>query len=704
MAEGVLNKDFGVKGRGRRPYIRRSLADRVVGVIAAGPPGWSLSDLGWRRLVRVAGMAALDGAAVLATLGLTLLAAGRPMFTTTASLGVFLVMFAVVATASFFLMGLYYRSWRFLNFSDCVLLVVSTLMALGIAWLGSLSAPQVRGQGLILLPIALQHWVMLTFVMGAMRMLRRGLWELVNRKRRRLAARDTDQLEKVLLIGPPHWARTVINVLRSDTVSTAVVVGVLLPDVRETMDRLSSVPVLGTHEAFGEAIHELESKNLRPDRVIAHDDGNLLSHRDMSRLIHSARELKLNVTRVRDSFAGLLQRGGKGLAEDPPIRELLGRSEFTLESEHITRQVMGRCILVTGAGGTIGGELCRQLAGFRPSRLVLLEHSEYALYAIEMALREQFPELDIRAELCSVRRREDVRRAFAEHRPSIVYHAAALKHVPIVEANPCAGVHTNIIGTRIVADAVCEYGARAMVQVSTDKAVNPVGLMGATKRVGELYSQALDLCGVDDPEAPRFMTVRFGNVLGSSGSIVPLFMRQLREGKPLTVTHPDIERYFMTVSEAVQLILQSSASALEQDSRRGTIFVLDMGDPVRIVDLARRMILLYGLEPDIDVPIRFVGLRAGEKLYEELFDNCEERVDSHNKGIFEASSKPIPLALITRAIDRLVEMVRDGDAEESRRITHLLANLPSSGGKLDFLPPRQFVGQSVTRLAVEGAR
>jgi len=228
--------------------------------------------------------------------------------------------------------------------------------------------------------------------------------------------------------------------------------------------------------------------------------------------------------------------------------------------------------------------------------------------------------------------------------------------------------------------------------------------MGATKRVGELYSQALDLCGVDDPEAPRFMTVRFGNVLGSSGSIVPLFMRQLREGKPLTVTHPDIERYFMTVSEAVQLILQSSASALEQDSRRGTIFVLDMGDPVRIVDLARRMILLYGLEPDIDVPIRFVGLRAGEKLYEELFDNCEERLDSHIKGIFEASSKPIPLALITRAIDRLVEMVRDGDAEESRRITHLLANLPSSGGKLDFLSPRQLVGQSAMRLAVEGAR
>lgn len=225
-----------------------------------------------------------------------------------------------------------------------------------------------------------------------------------------------------------------------------------------------------------------------------------------------------------------------------------------------------------------------------------------------------------------------------------------------------------------------------MVQVSTDKAVNPVGMMGATKRVGELYSQALDLCGVDDSEAPRFMTVRFGNVLGSSGSIVPLFMRQLREGKPLTVTHPDIERFFMTVREAVHLIVQSSSSALEQETERGTIFVLDMGKPVRIVDLAHRMILLYGLEPDVDVPIRFVGLRPGEKLYEELFDTCEERLASGIPGIFEARSRPIPLPMISRAIDRLDAAVRSGDHAEACRITHGLVNLPTTGGTIDFLP------------------
>jgi O-antigen biosynthesis protein WbqV len=319
---------------------------------------------------------------------------------------------------------------------------------------------------------------------------------------------------------------------------------------------------------------------------------------------------------------------------------------------------------------------------------VLVEHSEYHLYAIEMRLREQHPELDIQPELCNVREREEVRRVFEKHRPVIVYHAAALKHVPIVEANPCAGVHTNILGTRIVADAVCEFSAKAMVQISTDKAVNPVGMMGATKRVGELYSQALDMCGVDDPDAPRFMTVRFGNVLGSSGSIVPLFHRQLREGRALTVTHPDIERFFMTVREAVQLILQSSSSALGEDSRRGTVFVLDMGKAVRIVDLAYRMIRLYGLQPEIDVPIEFVGLRPGEKLYEELFDVCEDQLPSTIKGIFEAQSKPIPLPFITHSIDSLARAVELGDHREARRITHTLVKLPSGDSLLNSIANR----------------
>ena len=304
------------------------------------------------------------------------------------------------------------------------------------------------------------------------------------------------------------------------------------------------------------------------------------------------------------------------------------------------------------------------------------------MYSIERQVRDAFPELPLGISLCDVRDFGEIRRVFEREKPAIVYHAAAIKHVPIAEANPCAGAHTNIIGTKNVADAVCEFGARAMVQVSTDKAVNPVGIMGASKRVGELYAQSLDLCGVDDPDAPRFMTTRFGNVLGSSGSVVPLFKAQLLAGGPLTVTHPDITRFFMTVREAVQLILQSSSRALEDGTPRGRIMVLDMGEPVKITDLAKRMIRLHGLEPDVDIEIKFTGLRPGEKLYEELFDSCEEQQESSIPGIFEAQSHPIPLPLITRAIEQIAREIEKGNAGDVRRITYHLTTLPSSSPTL----------------------
>ena len=432
-------------------------------------------------------------------------------------------------------------------------------------------------------------------------------------------------------------------------------------------------------------LRRLEFEEKLPDHVIVCDDGTFLSNRDVTRIIHACRERGVEVCRIRDPWAQLLQHSSDPNGQRLPIEELLGRSEYKLDSQTVLRQIAGRSILVTGAGGTIGSELCRQIAQIRPGTLVLVDSSEYNLYQIEMSLRELYPDLNIVSEIASICDAPAINRVFATYRPSIVYHAAALKHVPIVEVNPCAGAMTNIIGTRIVSNAVCEYGARAMVQVSTDKAVNPIGLMGATKRVGELYCQALDMCGVDDTKAPRFMTVRFGNVLGSSGSIVPLFERQLREGRPLTVTHPDIERFFMTVREAVQLILQSSSSALETETQRGSIFVLDMGNPVRIVDLARRMITLYGLEPDEDVPIEFVGLRPGEKLYEELFDICEEQIESGIEGIFEARSRPIPLPFITMAINRIAELAVGGEDEGIVRLVHGLARYPAKGNHKDLL-------------------
>ena len=348
--------------------------------------------------------------------------------------------------------------------------------------------------------------------------------------------------------------------------------------------------------------------------------------------------------------------------------DLLGRPQAKLDDSIVLRALKGRRVMVTGAGGTIGSELVRQIAAIGPAELILLECGEFNLYSIELELRENFPHVPCTPLLCSIRQRRNVMAAFERHQPDYVFHAAALKHVPLVETNICAGALTNVLGTRNVADAAQKYGARAMIQISTDKAVNPVGIMGASKRLGELYCQALDLDGVGRPGAPRFMTVRFGNVLGSSGSLIPLFQRQLKRRAPLTVTHPDITRYFMTVHEAVQLVLHSMARAMECDVQRGRIIVLDMGEPVKIIDIARRMIRLSGLEPDRDVPIKIVGLRPGEKLYEELFDEREKRLPSSLPGVFEAEPAAVPVMVLRDAFDALSEAIMAHDEDKVRTL------------------------------------
>lgn len=650
-----------------------------------------------RRFLRFIALSALDCSAVLASYLITIsLIFSAELAGQFADLPT-LLMFGGIAAAVLLVSGLYKHSWRFFGFGHALFLVVVSFAATALAWVAILTLHD-KSPGAGFAAAALTQWLLTIAFMMGLRSLRRSIREGLRPKSvaKALSVKGAEEGQSIaLLVGSPQWALSVLDLIKAEEHPSFEVAGVLLPSVSDPIDRVGGAKVLGSHDMLVEVVLALEGKGRKPTIVIASDDGMHLSQREMARLTHRTKELGLELSRIRDCWSEILLRASPNHPQELDVKSLLGRNEYKTNEELIARQVEGNCVLTTGAGGTIGSELCWQLASFKPSRLVLVEHSEYNLYAIEMALRERYPDLDIRAEICNIRDAGEIRHVFATHRPSIVYHAAALKHVPIVENNPCSGVHTNVLGTKIVADAVCEFGARAMVQVSTDKAVNPVGMMGATKRVGELYSQALDMCGVDDVNAPRFMTVRFGNVLGSSGSILPLFKRQLEQGKPLTVTHPDIERFFMTVREAVQLILQSSSSALEQDSQRGTIFVLDMGKPVRIIDLAYRLISLYGLEPEVDVPIEFVGLRPGEKLFEELFDNCEEQVPSRLEGIFEARSQPIPLPFIKKSIERLERVVRDGDQEEAKRITHHLARIPNSGARFDL--PSSIRERSVLR-------
>jgi len=348
------------------------------------------------------------------------------------------------------------------------------------------------------------------------------------------------------------------------------------------------------------------------------------------------------IGRMRSIFKQLpkLFTRGKKPRAGVDIFQLLGREPICLDTPELQRFLAGKSILVTGAGGSIGSEICRQAMKFCPRRLVLVERTENALFEIDRELRERWIGADIRPCLADICDQERIASIFSEERPDVVFHCAAHKHVPLMEENPGEAVKNNVFGTRIVADAALEFNCHAFVMVSTDKAVNPTSVMGATKRCAELYVQSLNGGG-----ATRFVAVRFGNVIGSSGSVVPIFQKQIAAGGPVTVTHPEMKRYFMTIPEASQLVMQAGAIG-----RGGEIFILDMGEPVKILDLATQMIQRSGLKVDEDIQIKFTGIRPGEKLYEELSAHNEQtRPTSHEKirvwQLPTATSKQVELML-----------------------------------------------------------
>jgi FlaA1/EpsC-like NDP-sugar epimerase len=338
------------------------------------------------------------------------------------------------------------------------------------------------------------------------------------------------------------------------------------------------------------------------------------------------------------------------------IEDLLGRDPVTLDTEALRDFIRGRAVLVTGAGGSIGSELCKQIARFGPKTLVLLEQAENNLFEIHRALLRDFADITVVpyvADICDSRRVESV---FEAERPQVVFHAAAHKHVPMMESNPGEAIKNNVFGTRKVADISHRFGVEKFVMVSTDKAVNPTSVMGVSKRTAEIYVQALS-----QRSKTHFITVRFGNVLGSAGSVIPIFKQQIAAGGPVTVTHPEMRRYFMTIPEACQLILQAGTMG-----RGGEIFILDMGEPVKIVDLARDLIRLSGFTPDEDIEITFSGVRPGEKLFEELTFDVENAAKTRHPKIFVGTFRPYPWDQVERGLERL-HALTDGAAPERIR-------------------------------------
>lgn len=337
------------------------------------------------------------------------------------------------------------------------------------------------------------------------------------------------------------------------------------------------------------------------------------------------------------------------------IEDLLGRDEIKINLERIHKDVSGKTIMVTGAAGSIGSELCRQLASMDIKKLVLYDNAETPMHNLRLELEKKFPDLNFVPVIGDVRQKARLDYAFRKWRPQIVFHAAAYKHVPLMEDNPCEAMLVNAVGSRQVADKCIEYDVEKMVMISTDKAVNPTNIMGCTKRLAEIYVQSLGLAvaGGTHPGKTRFVTTRFGNVLGSNGSVIPRFREQIMNGGPVTVTHPEINRFFMTIPEACRLVME--AACLGEGNR---IFVFDMGESVRIVDLARRMIELAGFKPDVDIKIEFTGLRPGEKLYEEVLATTENTESTSHERIRVAKVREYKYDEAVVALDRLEELSR----------------------------------------------
>ena len=350
------------------------------------------------------------------------------------------------------------------------------------------------------------------------------------------------------------------------------------------------------------------------------------------------------------------------------IEDLLQRPQQALNNDKVDSMTNDQKILISGAGGTIGSEIVRQIINLNPKAICVLDNNEFALYKIQTEINEKYPDLEKNIVIGDIRNIDSINRIFQNFKPDIVFHAAALKHVPLVEQNPTEAILTNIIGTKNIANASKNFSCKVMVLISSDKAVYPSSVMGQTKRIAESYCQSLAISEINKPNKDtNFVIVRFGNVLGSTGSVVPLFQRQIKVGGPITVTHPDATRYFMTSKEAVRLVLHA-ATLQENYENLNRIFILDMGEPIRIQDLARQLIRMEGLQPDKDIKISFTGLRRGEKIHESLFYKEEVLMTTNISGIKEAKLFVPDLLEIESNMKNLKFLSESGKIEEAKKL------------------------------------
>ncbi len=468
-----------------------------------------------------------------------------------------------------------------------------------------------------------------------LRVLRRSLWER-SRSQARAARHSNGAQEKALLVGAGQAGVLVMKEILGRGDLELAVEGFVDDDPVKAGAVIQGRRVLGTTADLPRLVTELGIR-----RVIITVAN--LARPDLRRIVEICERIPVKVQIIPGLYEILGGQVEVSRFRDVEIEDLLGREPVQLDETVVRQMIAGRAVMVTGAGGSIGSEMCRQLARFGPGSLLLVERAESALFDIHRELRESHPALVVAPLVADVGEAERMRAIMASYRPEVVFHAAAHKHVPLMETNPGEAVKNNVLATRTLGELAAEHGVDVFVMISTDKAVRPTSVMGASKRLAELVVQDLDA-----RYDTRFVAVRFGNVMGSAGSVIPIFREQIRRGGPVTVTHPDMVRYFMTIPEASQLVMQAAAMG-----EGGEIFVLDMGEPVRILDMATSMIRLYGLKPDEDVDIVFTGLRPGEKLFEELEFDGEHMERTRHPKIYIGKLGGYPPERVAAGLERL---------------------------------------------------
>ncbi len=558
-----------------------------------------------------------------------------------------LFLFSFIAGFHFF--KLYHRSWIFINVDEFKMITKSSILSLIIVVATYIIFDQFLGITIPIL-IILFIWTLILLNIIYSRLL---LWFLQDNR-----GHINKKGKETLIIGAGDAGILVLKELKKSVNSPLYPIGFVDDDPEKLHLKPLGIPVIGRRED----IHDIVKRYNIKVAIIAMPSA---PGSEITKIINLCQENKIEVKiipRISDIINGMITLN---MIRKVKVEDLLGRPPIQLNLLGIASYVTNKTVLITGAGGSIGSEICRQISSFQPKKIILLGHGENSIYTIEKEIKQKYSQISIEAIIADIQDQKRIENIFSAFHPQVIFHAAAHKHVPLMEFNPTEAIKNNIFGTKVVAECAHKYQAKKFVQISTDKAVNPTSVMGVTKHIAEIVIQSLN-----EKSNTDFAVVRFGNVLGSRGSVIPLFQRQIREGGPVTVTHPDMTRYFMTIPEAVQLVIQAGAIA-----KGGEIFILDMGEPVKISDLAKNLIKLSGLTPDKDIPIHYTGIRPGEKLYEELFHNEEERIASKHELIFIAKSTDHSEIEIPVLLNKLQNLVYTSEVQGTDEIKLLLKQI-----------------------------